>query len=361
MVDDSPGDRNLYRLQLEERFGSTLEFLSADSAAAGIELCMSAEPDCVLLDYKLPDMSGLEFLNRLGAGDPEDAPRFAVVMLTGLVDEQIAVDAMKAGVQDYLVKDRITSESLVSAIYKATEKVGLMRALKEERDRLATSLAEKEVLLKEVHHRVKNNLQVIASLLRLQADSFSNPGLFEALRQVQDCVEAIAQKLSDTLRESQNRVESMALIHEQLYAAEDLRTVDLAKHVNLLAGNLFHSYGNPARISWSAQVEALQLGLDQAIPVSLILNELVSNALKHGFPDGALGSIRIEGRRENGRTVITVNDDGCGVPAGIDVQHPKSLGLEIIGILTKQLKGTFHLDRTHGTTFLVSCPLTCNL
>src|SRR5579871_5888454 len=335
MVDDSAADRNLYRLLLEEVLGPSLETWGAASAAEGLRLCRSTHPDCVLLDYRLPDMNGLEFLALL-TENPSDVPGFAVVMLTGLADEQIAVNAMKAGAQDYLVKDRITGESLHSAIQKATEKVGLLRALQQERDRMAASLAEKEVLLKEVHHRVKNNLQVIASLLRLQADSFGGTALAEALL------------------ESQNRVESMALIHEQLYAAPDLRNVDLEKHVRVLAGNLFHTYGDPARISWSAGVEPLQLGVDHAVPVSLILNELISNALKHAFPNGALGSVRIRGRREDGRTVISVHDDGAGVPAGIDVERPRSLGLEIIGILTRQLKGSFHLDRSGGTTFQIS-------
>src|SRR5215475_7824436 len=156
MVDDSPLDRKLYRLMLEETFGKELELVEAGSAAAGIEACKTASPDCTLLDYRLPDMTGLEFLKQIRSNDPAAVPEFAVVMLTGLADEQIAVEAMKSGAQDYLLKDRITPDALTLAIRKATEKVGLMRALKQERDRLATSLAEKEVLLKEVHHRVKN-------------------------------------------------------------------------------------------------------------------------------------------------------------------------------------------------------------
>jgi two-component sensor histidine kinase len=337
MVDDSPGDRKLYRHLLEDMLGSRLEFWEAGSAANAMKLLDSLRPDCVLLDYRLPDMTGLEFLSVLRR-DSADVPTYAVVMLTGLVDEQTAVNAMKAGAQDYLVKDRITAEGLLSAIQRATEKVGLIRALKEERDRLAASLAEKEVLIKEVHHRVKNNLQVIASLLRLQANTFDD---------------AI---LTNALRESQNRVESMALVHEQLYETKDLRYVDLARQVQVLAANLFHCYGEPARISWTARVETMRLAVDRAIPVSLILNELISNALKHAFPGSRSGSILIEGGLAGENVFVSVSDDGAGMPEHVQEDRPKSLGLEIVNILTRQLKGSLEINRMRGTTFRITFP-----
>jgi two-component sensor histidine kinase len=246
---------------------------------------------------------------------------------------------MKAGAQDYLVKDRITAEGLFSAIQRAIEKVALIRELKEERDRMAGSLAEKEVLLKEVHHRVKNNLQVIASLLRLQANALDDPALISALR------------------ECQHRVESMALVHEQLYETKDLRDVDLARHVDVLATNLFHGYGDPPRISWKAQVEPIRLAVDRAIPVSLILNELISNAFKHAFPGARSGSILIEGGHgKDGSIFISVRDDGAGMPEQIAADRPKSLGLEIVKILTRQLKGALEIDRTQGTRFRINFP-----
>jgi FixJ family two-component response regulator len=214
MVDDSAADRKRCRVLLEEQHGSGLEFIEAPDAAHGLDLCRAAPPDCVLLDYQLSGMTGLEFLGHLTRDAPAGVLTFAVVMLTGVASEQVAIQAMKNGAQDYLVKDRLTAEALSSAVKNATEKVALIRALKTEHDRLAASLAEKDTLLKEVHHRVKNNLQVIASLLRLQADGIGD------------------RRLTVALRESQNRVESMALIHEQLYEAEDLREVDLARHAS---------------------------------------------------------------------------------------------------------------------------------
>ncbi len=339
MVDDSPADCRLCHELLADVYGSELDFFESHGAAQGLETCRIVEPDCVLLDYKLPDMTGLEFLGRLCPEDTVATPSFAVVMLTGMASEQVAVQAMRAGAQDYLVKDRITAESLSLAVRKATEKVGLIRALQTERDLLARSLGEKEVLIQEVHHRVKNNLAVIASLLRLQASSLPD------------------ERLATALRESQHRVESMALIHEQLYANGDLREVDLARHAALLAGNLFHSYGvDASRISWQVDVEPLPLGVDQAIPAGLILNELVSNALKHAFPDGRTGSVVIEGGRRDGRIHLAVRDDGIGVPPGVEQVRPNSLGMQIIKILTRQLKGTFELACGRPATFKISFP-----
>jgi len=339
MVDDSAADRTLCRVLLEEQYGSGLEFIEAPDAARGLDLCRTALPDCVLLDYKLADMTGLEFLGRLTCDAPAGVPAFAVVMLTGLASEHVAVQAMKGGAQDYLVKDRLTAQALSSAVEKAMEKVGLIRTLKTERDRLAASVAEKDTLLKEVHHRVKNNLQVIASLLRLQADGMGDARLTEALR------------------ESQNRVESMALIHEQLYETEDLREVDLARHASLLASNLVRSYAiDEGRISWSVSIEAVPLTVDRAIPAGLILNELISNAFKHAFPDGRKGSLSIEGRRSGGSVVLEVRDDGVGMPEGADPARPKSLGLEIVAILTRQLKGTFEIERGCGALCRVTFP-----
>lgn len=339
MVDDLAADRRLCHLLLGEVYGRELEFFEASGAAQGLETCRAVLPDCVLLDYKLPDMTGLEFLARLCEQDSAMTRKAAVVMLTGISSEQVAVEAMKAGAQDYLVKDRISAEGLGMAVRKATEKVSLIRALQAERDLLARSVAEKEVLIHEVHHRVKNNLAVIASLLRLQATTMSD------------------ERLATALRESQNRVESMALIHEQLYANGDLREVDLARHASLLAGNLFHSYGvDAARISWRVTLKPLPLGVDRAIPAGLILNELVSNALKHAFPNGRGGSVEIHGSRGNGRIELAVSDNGIGVPPGVELVRANSLGMQIVGILTRQLKGTFEVTCGRPATFRISFP-----
>jgi two-component sensor histidine kinase len=347
MVDDSAADRRLCRELLKESHASPLEFFEASNAVQGLETCARESPDCVLLDYKLPDMTGLEFLGQLCPEESVAAPKVAVVMLTGVASEQVAVKAMRAGAQDYLLKDRISAEGLSMAVRKSTEKVSLIRALREGKDRLERSVAEKEVLIQEVHHRVKNNLAVIASLLRLQSTTLSD------------------ERLATALRESQNRVESMALIHEQLYANGNLREIDLAKHASLLANNLFHSYGvEPGRITFQVSIEPsiellvkpMMLGVDQAIPAGLILNELLSNALKHAFPRGRRGSVAIEVKRRHGLIELSVQDDGIGVPPDVELARPNSLGMQIIKILTRQLKGSFQLVCGHPATFRITFP-----
>jgi two-component sensor histidine kinase len=221
--------------------------------------------------------------------------------------------------------------------------------LRVENARLARSLAEKEAVIKELHHRVKNNLQIIASLLRLQAKTASD------------------ETVTALLQESQRRLEALAVIHEQLYESDGLRKVHLARQANLLMAHLFSAFGvNPARTSGQVVVcprpdgTPLVLSADQAIPTGLILNELVTNALKHAFPQGRRGLIRIEARIEaqsrGGTVELAVIDDGVGVPEDLDTRRSKSTGLQIVGILARQLQGTWQLKREAGTIFRLSFP-----
>jgi two-component sensor histidine kinase len=333
MVDHSLADRTLCRILLEEAQDRNIEFLEAASAVEGLNTCRTISPDCLLLDHELPEMTGLEFLARLRLEANGD-PAFPVVMLARMANQQSVVQALKAGAHEYLIKDHLSADGLSLAIEKATQKVRTIRELRSERDQLARS----------VHHRIKNNLQVIASLLRLQASAIGN------------------QSLAMALRESQHRVESMALIHEQLYESADLREVAIDPYAKLLLHNLLHFYGNPAHIVGQAGIapladgRPLALDLDQAIPAGLILNELASNALKHAFPGGRSGCVRIEGCRRNGWNYLTVKDDGVGLPHDFDTRRSKSLGLEIVNILTRQLNGAWELERNGGTAFRVSFP-----
>ena len=203
---------------------------------------------------------------------------------------------------------------------------------------LRQSLAEKESLLKEIHHRVKNNLQIVSSLLYLQEESITDA------------------KGVEILRESQNRIKSMALIHEQLYGTEDLAKIDFGRYVQGLTTNLFDAYGiDPGRIRLNVRTDDIALGVDMAVPCGLIINELVSNALKHAFMPDAAGTIEIIIRNVNaGRMEIMVADDGigfAGLPAEADKQ---SLGLRLIDTLTSQLDGTLAVTTEKGTRFSIT-------
>jgi PAS domain S-box-containing protein len=203
---------------------------------------------------------------------------------------------------------------------------------------LKESLYEKEVLLKEIHHRVKNNMQVICSLLNLQSASISDPQTLEILQ------------------EGQNRVASMALVHEQLYQSEDLARIDFAEYVENLAANLLSSYHvNSDRIALKINVEHIHLSVDVAIPCGLIINEIVTNSLKYAFPLGKSGEICIEFHSDNNnQLLLSLSDNGIGLPPDFDIQNTETLGLKLVTALTGQLSGTIVLNRNVGTEFKIT-------
>jgi PAS domain S-box-containing protein len=212
---------------------------------------------------------------------------------------------------------------------------------KQQEESIRASLREKEALLKEIHHRVKNNLQIISSLLALQADRIADPALLAAFR------------------ESRDRVRAMAIIHQDLYRSGDLGHIDLSQHVQSLCSNLFRSYGVDAdRIQLEPRIGEVRLDLERAVPCGLLLNELVSNALKHAFTDGRRGRIRVSmDAGPNGEYTLLVGDDGVGLPPNLDVTRASSLGLQLIDMLTRQLGGRLSVDRDGGTAFRITFPV----
>lgn len=202
-------------------------------------------------------------------------------------------------------------------------------------DELKSSLREKEILLQEIHHRVKNNLQVIKSLLHLQMAKLDEPSL-----------QAVFQ-------ESMDRVQVMAVLHEKLYQSANLASVSLPEYVESLTGSLVDSYDASSRpITIEMDVEEQHLDVDRAIPLGLLLNEIVSNALKHAFPDGREGTIQLTGREEpSGHFRVSVWDDGVGIPDEVDSERATTLGLKLITNLARQLGAELTMDRTSGTRF----------
>jgi len=214
----------------------------------------------------------------------------------------------------------------------------VMDALQKTTAKTEASLKEKEVLLREIHHRVKNNMQVISSLLKLQS------------RNVKD------EQQIEMLKESQNRIKAMALIHEKLYRSKDLANIDFNDYIKNLVNDLFISYKvSTGKITMKMNIEAVSFGIDTAIPCGLIVNELVSNSLKYAFPKGKDGEIKISLRTlEEGDIELIVSDDGIGVPKDLDFRNTESLGLRLITNLTeKQLQGKVELNRNKGTEFQI--------
>ena len=209
--------------------------------------------------------------------------------------------------------------------------------LKEAAKLLRESLTEKEVLLREIHHRVKNNLQVMASLLNLQSDYVDNEaqlGIF---------------------RDAESRIWSMALVHETLYQSENLALIRVREYVETLAAELLSSYGHLAPgVTLNVNVEDVSFGIDTAVPLGLIINELVSNALKHAFPSGKPGEVVIRLHSVNeGRFELEVRDNGVGMPASRAQKQEKSFGLHLVRALVRQINGELHVDRSAGAGFVV--------
>ena len=198
---------------------------------------------------------------------------------------------------------------------------------------LEASLREKETLLNEVHHRVKNNLQVISSLLSLQAGYVKD------------------HQLGEMLQDSQNRVHSIALVHEKLYRAGNLARINLGEYLETLTEHLQAALGDSLdRVQLVVEASDLELPLDSAVPCGLVVNELVTNALKHAFPDGRRGSVTVRAALGSGKKVtVSVADDGIGLGADVSLEHSGSMGLRLVTTLARQLAGQLVVSRNKGT------------
>lgn len=195
---------------------------------------------------------------------------------------------------------------------------------------------ENEVLLKEIHHRVKNNLQVISSLLNLQSASVSDESALQALK------------------EGRGRVKSIALIHQKLYQTEDLSNVDFEEYIEQLTAFLISAYKSDGkRIHVSTKARGIRLDIDTSVPLGLIINELVTNALKHAFEDSDKGEVKVELHATADGYELTVCDNGVGLPNGFDMLACQSLGLKLVNILSRQLKGSVEWESDHGAKFTV--------
>jgi PAS domain S-box-containing protein len=249
----------------------------------------------------------------------ENVPlQYEYKMFTKGGDERWVV--ISAGTVEYLGKPAV-----IATILDITE-------TKQAVDRINAALAEKVVLLKEVHHRVKNNLQIISTLLDLQSESIHDSAALEAFR------------------ESQDRIKAMALIHERLYDSEDLASVDFARYIEALSGHLINSYlVDPERITLQVDAGGVSMGIDKAIPCGLIINELISNALKYAFPGDRPGEIKVSFQRaKDGSIILRVEDNGVGLPAGLEITNTGTLGLQLVTMLARQLRGVLTVESEHG-------------
>jgi PAS domain S-box-containing protein len=202
---------------------------------------------------------------------------------------------------------------------------------------IRASLEEKVLLLREIHHRVNNNLQIIISLINLQ------------MRQTHD------PEVKRIVSETQNRVRAMSLVHEKLYRSESLSRIDFADYTHFLATQLFSFYGTDTRrVRLDMAMGKIMVDITTAVPLGLLMNELISNALRHAFPNGREGAISIRGGYEGDLIMLVVHDNGIGIPEDFDWKNTTSLGMRLVTSLIDQVDGTIALDRNQGTTFTVT-------
>ena len=204
---------------------------------------------------------------------------------------------------------------------------------------IKSTLKEKEALLKEIHHRVKNNLQVVSSMLNIQGRHFDD------------------EKLKEIFKESQSRIKSMALVHEQLYQSQDISEINVLQYLRTLVANIFQSYvGSTSLIKLNLDIDNIILDIDSSLVLGLIVNELCTNSLKHAFPQGRSGKLCIEFSYTDGNYKLVVSDNGVGFPKNSNIENVTTMGLVLVGNMIKQINGTLKIDQTSGMKFSITFP-----
>jgi two-component sensor histidine kinase/AmiR/NasT family two-component response regulator len=358
-------DNAIARLLFEKQIRALgYEVTACETAEAALEAYQQMFYPLIILDLGLPGMDGFEFSRRIRALPKGE--QSMILVITAYDQPEDLQAALDAGVDDYLVKPvemsllhmRLTiidrqfqnlTERKRAEAELETYRLHLEELVKErtaelqqeisERRRMEAqikaSLKEKEILLREIHHRVKNNMQAISSLMRLQSRKFTDDVHLEIFREVE------------------NRIQSMALIHEMLYHEEDFARIEFERYVIQLVFRLLGVYGiRDGRITPHIQVENVCLGLDTAIPCGLLINELVTNSLKYAFPEDRTGELAIDLRSSGDETFeLSISDNGIGLPEDLDFRKSETLGFTLVMSWVNQLQADIELDRTIGTRF----------
>lgn len=324
----------------------------AEDGEEGLDKIVKLAPDLVLTDMMMPGTDGAALV--AAVRDRPELSNLPIVVLTARAERELPERMLRAGAQDFVVKPARKDE-LKARIENLLELTGsrallqesleskeesleqLARIAADRKQRLERSVEEKKVLLRELHHRVKGNLQTITSLLQLQ------------LRGVED---EVARR---SLEESRGRVAAMGLLHERLYRAGAPDRVELAGYLQSLVADVVRTRGAEGRVRTSLSLESMKVAVDDAIACGLIVHELVANAVTHAFPADATGTISLELRRAGDRTVLRVADDGEGM-GGADPEAGSALGLQIVEALVGQLEGDLEVRTVGGTRVTIEFP-----
>lgn len=323
-IDDDPGIGRLVQKHLE-RLGRKVRL--ATDGDSGVALARTERFDAIALDHYMPGRNGLDVLAELRSL-PEPAP---VIFVTAAEEPRIAVAALKAGAADYVVKDvqgaflDLLDRAVVQAVREAghrREHERAERELRASRDRLEALAAQQSLLLREVNHRVANSLQLISSLLELQA------------RRTEDADAGAA------LRSAAERVEAVSLVHRRLFTSDDISHVQMDQYLAGLVEELQRSVGaEPANCSIRLRADPASVETDQAVALGLVVNELVTNAAKYAYPDRC-GEVRVDFRQHEGALTLTVEDDGVGPPPTGALPQGSGLGGVIVAAMARTIRAT---------------------
>lgn len=297
----------------------------ASDGATAVEIVCAKRPDVVLMDIDMPKMDGLEASRLIQETCPTP-----VVILTAFDSTDMLERASAAGAGAYLVKPA-KSEDIERAVTVAIARHGDLIKLRE-------AVTREQMLSREIYHRVKNNMGVIASLLYLQG------------RASQD------EATIDALKESADRIRTMAKVHEILHAGEDPCVVELGDYLSKIAKSVYHGFiDNKNRVGLEIETEPVSVDSETAISCGLVVNELITNSVKYAFPGRKKGAIRLELKELDGKNVeLRVSDNGVGLPDGFDLEAPSSLGMQVIISMTDQISGQLEVFRSNTTEFRIT-------
>jgi two-component sensor histidine kinase/ABC-type amino acid transport substrate-binding protein len=275
--------------------------------------------------------------------------------LTGTEYEESDPNVKKYGLKSYLgypvtlqeeaigslcvvdIQERKFTDNEVYIISTLAKAISIEEERARSKQYLKNSIFEKEILLKEIHHRVKNNMQIISSLLNLHSKNIND------------------NKIIHLFKESQNRVKTMALIHEKLYAESNFAEIDISSYIRSLANYLFRNFSDLSKnLKLEISTDKIMLDIDSAIPCGLIINELVTNSIKYAFPDKDNGTIMITFKHENEKNILIIKDNGIGLPAEFDLDNILTLGYDLVKALTDQLHGSLEIKRSAGTEVVLT-------
>lgn len=305
----------------------------ASSGDAAVRLAEELRPDAVLMDIVMPGkLDGIEACGLIQGN--YDIP---VILLTAYGDDAHVARAKTVHPYGYILKPS-QNDQIKATLEIVLEKKAMERDLDGVLAGLRSQARNRELQIKEIHHRIKNNLNMICGLLSLQAMHGRNP----------ECVEALTAVRS--------RVVSIAKIHEKLNASEDKECIRAGDYLHSLLDALVRSYPVPEGVEVDIDCREVDVEPDKMMPMGLIVTELMTNAVKYAFPGGGPGRIRVAFSRAIATYVLEFSDDGAGLPEGLDLSRPGSLGLELVGGLVNQVGGTMTVDREGGTRFDVRVP-----